>query len=273
MKPLSPAVRAFKDTLRRAPSPGRVDLQLCDASGVGTLTLRNAAARNALSPPMMAGLHDAVEALRGWDGGAAVVVTGEGGAFCAGADLSAARGGGALATPEAGALMSELVAATLAGLRDLPLVSVAAVDGHAVGGGAELAAATDWRCLGAGATLRFVHATMGVSPGWGGAGRLAALAGRPAALRLLLHAPAVGAAEAMRLGLADAVGAEGEPAADAARRLLLSPALATAAGRRTIRAIKRAVAGGDAAEAEAFASTWGGAENLAAIARNSKGRP
>ena len=152
---LAPRVAAFKAACRASSAPGRAVLDLPKSGGVATLTLRNVARRNALSPPMMADLHDAVEALRAWSGGgSAVVLRGEApGGFCAGADLRAAAGD--LSSPAAGEAMSELMTATLQGFRDLPLLSVAAVDGHAVGGGAELATAADWRCLSADATLRF----------------------------------------------------------------------------------------------------------------------
>mmetsp|Transcript_31912 Transcript_31912/g.101674 ORF Transcript_31912/g.101674 Transcript_31912/m.101674 type:complete len:133 (+) Transcript_31912:74-472(+) len=76
-----------------------------------------------------------------------------------------------------------------------------------------------------GARVQFVQARMGVSTGWGGAGRLAETVGRREALRLLLHSPSLDAAAAVGAGLADAVGGEGEPAAEAAVRLLLEPAL------------------------------------------------
>ena len=52
-------------------------------------------------------------------------------------------------------------------LRDLPLISVAVLEGGAVGGGAELATACDWRVVGPkGAWVQFVHVRMGISPGW-----------------------------------------------------------------------------------------------------------
>ena len=94
------------------------------------------------------------------------------GGFCSGADIAHARDGGVLASPEAGALMAALMTETLDTFRNLPLLTCAAVDGHAVGGGAELATAADWRCVSRDATVRFVHGRMGVSPGWGGAGSI-----------------------------------------------------------------------------------------------------
>jgi ethylmalonyl-CoA/methylmalonyl-CoA decarboxylase len=154
-------------------------------------------------------------------------------------------------------------------LLGLPQVSVAAIDGLAVGGGAEISTACDFRVLSSEARLHFIHAQLGVAPGWGGTGRLVAHIGRRSALRVLIGGVPLDAMQALSVGLADQVVDEDAPAA--AREWLgalgsLSPS--------AIRAIKRQViagaalrARGLAEEAEAFASVWGGPDHLAALAR------
>ena len=269
MARLAPRLAAFKEVCAKTAAVGRAELVFSER--VATLTLRNPTRKNALSPPMMADLHDAVVALRAWDEGAAVILRGEApGGFCAGADLGAARD--TLSSPEAGRLMSELMSTTLDEFRNLPMLTVCAVDGHAVGGGAELCTASDWRCFGADAKLRFVQAKMGVSPGWGGGSRLAAIVGRAEALRLLAHAPTLDAEDARALGLSDASAAPGETAAQGALRLLIEPALDVAASHDAIRACKRSVSAETiAAETDAFASVWGSSANREAVRASAPG--
>src|SRR5208283_4813951 len=85
---------------------------------------------------------------------------------------------------------------------------IAALPGAAIGGGAELAVACDLRVASPRASLSFKHAHMGVTTAWGILPRLVSLSGRAAASRLLLTAQTVEAAEALRLGLFDAVSAD-----------------------------------------------------------------
>ena len=231
---------AFASRLARLDAPGSVDLKLCDTSGIASVVLRNPERRNSLTGPMMAQLEMAVGQLERWESGAGVVVSGEGGAaFCSGADYELAR---SIQTAEDGVLMSEFVTGTLQRLRELPLLSVAAIDGVAVGGGAELCTAADWRVMASDASVRFVHAKMGASPGWGGAARLVSLVGRPRALRLLAEGAPLRAREATEWGLCDVEAPAGTSAAEAARALL-EQIIENAATREGLRAIKRAVRG------------------------------
>ncbi|CAM9725549.1 unnamed protein product [Phaeothamnion confervicola] len=232
-------------------------------------------ARAALSGTMMVQLAEKVVELEHWERGVAVTLRGEGGrALCAGADLQLAREH--LKTAEDGQLMCRLMTDTLTRLRRLPLVSVALVEGiGAVGGGAELATACDFRIMESDATFRFVQVQMGVSPGWGGGARLAGIAGRRAALRLLAWAAPLSAADAVAAGVADVVcppgGAE-EAAASFLEGILRQPSF------RAVRAVKAAVASADdvsvearRAEARAFRETWGAPANRQSLERSSGG--
>lgn len=266
-------LRAFRGRLAVLSQPGSVSLTTTE-SGIAHLTLCNSARRNSLTGPMMASLADAVEHLEQrahaddlW----AVVLSGEGGrAFCAGADLGLALD--AVDTQAEAELMSQLMTSTLNRLRELPLLSVSAVDGPAMGGGAELCTATDWRVFGDGARVQFVQTRMAASTGWGGAARLSSLVGRSEALRLLLHGSPLDAGAARALGLCDAVAEPGESAVEAAQRLLLGPAREQAGSAASLRAVKASIASCTAvsaeaarAETDAFASVWGTAPNRAAL--------
>jgi len=255
---------AFLRQLARLDQPGHVSLTINGA--VARLTLHNAERRNAISGPMMAQLSEHISMLEQWDEGAAVVLTGADGTFCSGLDFELARSH--MSTPENGRLMADTMGSILHRLRQCQLFSVAAIDGHAVGGGAELATATDWRVMAPDATLRFVHARMGTSPGWGGGARLVGLVGRAHALRFLAHGTPITPAAALAVGLCDEVASHGETAAESAERVLVEPALAHAASTDALRAIKGAVAGAsnlsdDVRDCEAamLASVWGSGAN------------
>ena len=168
--------------------------------------------------------------------------------------------------------MSKFMTETLYRLRQLPLLSVAAVDGFAVGGGAELTTSCDWRVMSSTATIRFVHAKMGAAPGWGGGARLVDLVGRREALKLLAHGTALDGAAALDLGLCDGVAEPGETAAAAATRLLIAPALEHAASIQSLRAIKTGVASASeiselvrGKETEAVGLVWGSEANRGAF--------
>ncbi len=236
------------------------------------LTLSQPARRNALSGRMLAQLADAVDALEAWEG-ATLLVRGQGGFFCAGADLNMLAAH--IHSADDGRDLGAFVRETLTRLRRLPVISVAAIEGGALGGGAELTTACDHRVLARDASLRFVQVRMGVCTGWGGGPRLVGLLGRGRALELLGTAVQVQAQRALALGLVDRVAPVGE--ADRVASELLSayrihPAPA-------VRAMKAVVAVADdavldealAVEAHHFGSLWGGQANRAALApRRSK---
>lgn len=144
-----------------------------------------------------------------------VVVRGEGRSFSAGLDKAAfAPGGipGAASLPEIAALPDAEADATIRGfqeafswLRRPDLVSVAAVQGHAVGAGFQLALGCDLRVLADDAVLTMAESRYGLVPDLGGTAPLVAAVGYSRALELCLTARQVGAAEAYQLGLATLV--------------------------------------------------------------------
>ena len=121
--------------------------------------------------------------------------------------------------------------------RRLPQAVIAAVEGPAIGGGAILALAADFRVLADGAFFRFPEVRLGMTLGWGGLPLLSALVGPARAKRLLFCDETVSAAEAAAMGLADRNAPQGG-ALDAARawagEIAACPPLALAMTKRAL---------------------------------------
>lgn len=233
---------------------------------VAHLRVDNPGARSAMSVSMMVELADAILALSVWAGALVVVTSTDPRSFCSGGHLGQVTR--AVNSPDGARTMARAMSAVLDGLLDLPIVSVAAIDGVALGGGAELATATDFRVASPEARIHFAHARLGIAPGWGGAGRLVRFVGRRAALRILTSARPLAPGEAAELGLVDHR-CDGPAVEGALAWLDDLPTLAPEA----VRAVKRqVVAAGPArgagaeAEVEAFAEVWGGPAHVRALA-------
>ena len=165
--------------------------------GLGLLTLRGGTPENTLALETLEDLAAAVEELAADESVRLVAITGAGGRiFSAGADLAAVAGlPGAEVTGRGSAALDRI-----AGV-DVPTVAV--LNGHAVGGGIDLALACDWRIGAEGARLRFIHNELGYSPPWGAAERLGRLVPAAVALRLFATCALVSMQEARDLGLVD----------------------------------------------------------------------
>jgi enoyl-CoA hydratase/carnithine racemase len=164
------------------------------------------AARNAITEELATALDAALDALENDAEVRALVLTGEGEkAFSAGADLKLLRTGTLEARAAFNARMQHVVERLVA----LPFPVIAALNGVAMGGGAELALAADVRIAEPHASIAFKHAAMGVTPGWGGLSRLATFVGRSTASKLLFSAQPMPADEALRVGLVDELVARG----------------------------------------------------------------
>lgn len=166
---------------------------------------------NTISPELITELEAAVEALAGDDGVRALVLTGAGERiFCGGADLGAFAGGldGLAAFLRRGH-------ALLRRIERFPKPVVAAIQGHATGGGCEIALACHFRVMKETARIGQTESTLGIVPGLGGTLRLPRLVGRAKALELLILGTQVPAPEALALGLVDRVARDGETLAEA----------------------------------------------------------
>ena len=165
------------------------------ADGVATITLNRPDKLNALTRALCDDLIAALRTAADDSRVRAIVVTGAGRAFCAGADLTILGSDGD-ALVRAGRQLALLI-------RAAPQPVIAAVNGAAAGGGANLALACDYRVAADSATIGEVFAKLGLGPDWGGSFFLPRLVGTSRALELLWSARMVPAAEAHALGLFD----------------------------------------------------------------------
>jgi len=167
------------------------------AGGIGTVTLTRPGKLNAFDVPMCRDLNDALRMLAASEAVHVIVLTGAGRAFCAGADLSVLAEDG-----------TSLVAAgkdVALTIRAAPQPVLAAVNGPAAGGGANLALACDYRIASDQASIGQVFHKLGLVPDWGGSFFLPRLVGTSRALELVWSARMVPADEALALGLFDRV--------------------------------------------------------------------
>src|SRR5207247_2285209 len=166
-------------------------------SFVGTVTLNRPEKLNAFDPEACDDLVEALRMLSTADAVRVIVITGAGRAFCAGADLGVLGSRG-----------EELVRAgkdIALAIRNAPKPVLAAVNGPAAGGGANLALACDYRLAADRASIGQVFHKLGLGPDWGGTYFLPRLVGTAAALELVWSARMVPAEEARALGLFDRV--------------------------------------------------------------------
>jgi enoyl-CoA hydratase/carnithine racemase len=206
------------------------------APGAATITLDRSRRRNAMTPGMWHGLAEIGQALP--PDVRVVVVQGAGPSFSAGIDLRLFTPAGVPGENLVGAAdpgFEDWIASVQAGftwLRDPAIVSVAAVRGHAIGAGFQLALSCDLRVLADDAQLCMKEPALGLVPDLTGTKVLTELVGVPRALELCLTGRTVGAAEAYELRLAELVvsGAELEAAVGdlVAALLTVEPAVARA---------------------------------------------
>lgn len=231
-----------------------VDLEIDD--GLAVITIDRPHARNAISLETMDQL---AEALDGAEGTRALVIKGAGDkAFVSGGDLKELA---ALRTEADAAAMAWKMRSICDRIAAFPGPVLAALNGHALGGGAEVAVAADIRFAADDVKIGFNQSTLAIMPAWGGAERLTALVGKGRALLLAGTGSIMTAAEALRVGLVDVVvpRATFEDDWRSVARKLATPS----AGE-----IKRVTAGASPDEAvKAFARLWVSDDHWAAADR------
>jgi enoyl-CoA hydratase/carnithine racemase len=210
---------------------------------VALLTLDRPDAGNALSTQLARDIAGAVAEVRARPVAKALVITGAGRMFCAGADLKE--------TPKPPGWL-DLLRRTFDEVADLPVPTIAAINGACMGGGTELALACDIRIIAMWARIGLPEITFGALPAAGGPQRLARLVGPSRAKWLVMSGARLSAEEAAGIGLVDRVVHDGEAMAQG---LTMARELATHAG-YALRTAKAAIDRGaalplaDALEAE-----------------------
>ena len=172
-------------------------IHLSHIEEVALVTLDRPEALNALSFAQLQDLNRVLDSLATGDA-RALLVTGAGDrAFSAGADIKELMGR-SLVEQRAGAALGQAV---LAKLDELPMPSIALINGYAFGGGLELALACTFRIAARTAKLGFPEIKLGLIPGYGGTQRLPRLVGEARATEMILTGRTVEADEAERIGL------------------------------------------------------------------------
>jgi len=178
------------------------DLVLSERRGpVALLTLNRPDALNALNRGLLETLADRTAEIAADSSVRAVVVTGAGRAFAAGADIAAMRE----MTAVEGEAFSRLGHRVLASLEELAVPTIAAVNGFALGGGCELACACDWIYATQRARFGQPEVNLGLIPGFGGTSRLPRRVGVAWARELVMTGEPITAEIAERIGLANRV--------------------------------------------------------------------
>ena len=210
------------------------------ADGVATITLNKPDVFNSIATEIADALRAALARAR--TEARAVVVTGEGRAFCAGADLKALEAGYQAGTaPELGALIDTAFNPLLLELAELPMPVIAAVNGPAAGAGVGLALACDLRIASSNANFTMAFINIGLVPDTGTAWLLPAIVGYGRAMELSLSGRRVPADEALAIGLVHRVVEADQLAGEAhawAAKLAAGPTYAYA---RTKQLLRRAV--------------------------------
>jgi enoyl-CoA hydratase len=250
------------------------DLKFEVHDSVATISIHRPHARNALAQQTMAELDETITSLVGDVRVRVLVIRGSGEkAFCAGGDLKELEH---VRAAEEAAAMARRMRATLDRLPQLTVPVIAGLNGDALGGGAELAIACDFRIAAAHARFGFPQISLGLMPAWGASERLAALVGRARALHALLTGRIFSSSEAFAAGLVEeVVTSDGfdERLALVARGIAAAPAAAVAGIKRSVNAVQ-AHRNPDLADQtiSEFARTWADPAHWAAVAEMERRR-
>jgi enoyl-CoA hydratase/carnithine racemase len=201
------------------------DTLLLDREETFAVITLNRPPANAISEQLVKDLAAALASVETDEGVRAVIVTGAGDRiFCAGADLGSAFAGGDMAA------FIRFGNGVLRKIERFPKPVIAAMNGHALGGGCEIAMACHLRLLKETARMGQTETNLGIIPGFGGTQRMPRLIGRTRALEFLLLGTQVPAPECLALGLVNRLTKDGETLAEAktlARQLARRPPAAT----------------------------------------------
>lgn len=176
-------------------------IRLEQQDGIAYLTICRPEVLNALNAEVLEELKDVVTQLETSKEIKALIVTGEGRAFVAGADIGAQS----VLDLEGGRAWGKNGSAIFRRLELLPMPTIAAVNGFALGGGCELAMACDLILASEKAKFGQPEVSLGITPGFSGTQRLARKVGKAKAMELILTGEPIRAEEALRIGLVNQV--------------------------------------------------------------------
>lgn len=204
---------------------------------IGVLTLNRPQVRNALNWDAMEDFSETIESAHNDDDLKALIVTGADGAFSSGGDLDELDN--FLSRPD-GIRLTTLMGNALKRLERLKIPTLAAMEGPALGGGAEIALACDMRVMAERAFLGLMHIRLAIIPAWGGGQRLLRMVGYARALEWISSGRIISALEAQAVGLANKLAPEGK-ALEGAIELAKS---ITAHAHNSVKAVKRILQAG-----------------------------
>jgi enoyl-CoA hydratase/carnithine racemase len=191
-------------------------IEIQASGGVWSVRLNRPQTRNAFSLELMRSLTKTAQQLRDEPGVRAVILCAAGPHFSAGMDLAEVQKSDAIK-------LSLAERRTLAALgermcqawQDLPAMTIGAIEGHCIGGGAALAAALDWRVIGSSAWFWLPEIALGLPLGWGALPRLVSLLGPARAKRFIILGERLQGQQALDFGLAEYLVPDGQAEAEA----------------------------------------------------------
>lgn len=248
-------------------------------SKLGEIVINNPTRKNAISGKMMFDLANIIDKLLIANDNndynnkpLAIIIRNEGNdVFCSGADLNLVKE--KINTPENGYLMSLYMTDVLNRLRQSDIITLTAINGKAIGGGAELTTVSDFRLMSESSFIQFVHVKLGAALGWGGATRLYSILGRNNSLKILGASAKINTNDALKLNYIDGILTK-----DASYDSIISESLKVLQPFldqeyiESVRAIKRTIAKNDNIEQdninfeqEIFKSRWQNNDNKEAL--------
>ena len=224
---------------------------------IGYVTIARPEALNALNKTVLEELFDVFNKIENDDEVRAVILTGEGRSFVAGADIAQMSN----LTVAEGRAFGAYGQKVFNYIEKVEKPVIAAINGFALGGGCEIAMACDMRIASSKAKFGQPEVGLGITPGFGGTQRLSKLVGKGMAKLLILTADIIGADEALRIGLVEKVVEPEELMAvceDIAKKIASKAPIAVAMSKTCInKGYHLDLFSGSALEAEAFGGCFG----------------
>jgi len=205
---------------------------------IATLTLNRPERLNALGDTLREDLHDAITKSAADPNVGVLVITGAGRGFCSGGDVKSMNEREQTGqAPSPSERFAPLRDRTILAMRDCPKPVIAAVNGAAAGAGMNLALACDMRIASSAAKFSQAFVKRGIAPDWGGSWFLPRVVGTAKACELIFTGDTIDAAEALKLGIVNAVVAPDELMAETyklAKKIADGPPVAIALSKRAI---------------------------------------